>query len=226
MPDEGSKLPSLTRRLLAVFLAPGDLFERLAKEPVWVGALLLGAVLGAVAAIAAPAELYEASMREQLMGTGRPVPDDLSAGATIARVFGSVAALIIGPLMTAAVAGIVALIFLFGFGDEGSYRQHLAVVSHAFLVPALSTLALVPLKIQAADLSLRLSVGTFLPFLEDGWLSRGLGWLDLFGLWAWVLVALGVSKIDPRRSWGSAAGVILGIVVFLTFAVAVIVSLR
>lgn len=219
-------MPSLPRRFLAVFFSPGELFERLAKEPVWVGALLLGAVLGALAAIAAPAELYEAGMREQLLDAGRPVPDDLSAGATIARIFGSVAALIVGPLIAAAMAGIVAFIFLFGFGDQGSYRQHLAVVAHAFLVPAVSTLALVPLKIQAADMRLRLSVGTFLPFLEEGWLSLGLGWLDLFGLWAWVLVALGVSKIDPERSWGSAAGVILGIVVFLTFVVAAIVSLR
>jgi hypothetical protein len=226
MSDQGSQLPSLPRRLLAVFLSPGDLFERLSRDPAWVGALVLGAVLGAGAAILVPPELYEAGMREQLVRAGRPVPDDLSAAANIARIFGSLAALVIGPILTAAMAGVVAFIFTFVFGDQGTYRQHLAVVAHAFLVPAVSALALVPLKVQAADLRLRLSVGTFLPFLEEGWLSSALGWLDLFGIWGWVLVALGVSKIDPKRSWGSAASVILALVVFVTVVVAVIVALR
>jgi hypothetical protein len=39
-------------------------------------------------------------------------------------------------------------------------------------------------------------------------------------------VALGVSKIDPKRSWGSAAAVVLGLVVFVTMVVAVIMALR
>jgi hypothetical protein len=63
-------------------------------------------------------------------------------------------------------------------------------------------------------------VGTFFPFLDDGWLASGLSWLDLFGLWAWVLVALGASKLDPKRSWGSAAAIILTVVVALTFGFA------
>ena len=85
--------------------------------------------------------------------------------------------------------------------------DHLAVVAHAFLVPAVSALALVPLKIQAADLRLRLSVGTFLPFLDEGWLSSALGWLDLFGIWGWVLVALGVEEWREEEGGGGEEGV-------------------
>jgi hypothetical protein len=226
MPDQDPHLPSLPRRLLAVFLSPGELFERLSRDPAWAGALLLGAVLGAAAAVLVPTELYEVGIREQLLRAGRPVPDDLSTASNLARIAGSLVALVVGPIITALMAGVVAFIFTFVLGGQGSYRQHLAVVAHAFLVPAMSALALVPLKIQAADLQLRLSVGTFLPFLDEGWLSSALGWLDLFGLWGWVLVALGVSKIDPKRSWGSAAAVVLGLVVFVTMVVAVIMALR
>lgn len=226
MSDQSTPLPSLPRRFLAVFLSPGDLFERLSRDPSWVGALILGAALGAAAAVLVPTELYEVGIREQLLRAGRPVPDDLSAASNVARIAGSLAALLVGPIITALIAGVVAFIFTFVFGDQGTYRQHLAVVAHAFLVPAVSALALVPLKIQAADLRLRLSVGTFLPFLDEGWLSSALGWLDLFGIWGWVLVALGVSRIDPKRSWSSAAAVVLGLVVMVTMVVAVIVALR
>ncbi len=131
-----------------------------------------------------------------------------------------------GPLITALMAGIVALLFLFVLGDQGTYRQHLAVVAHSFLIPALGTAALLPLRILARDPQLRLSVGTFLPFLEDGWIATGLGWLDLFALWAWVLVGLGASKLDPERSWGSATSLLLALVVVVTFGIAGLVALR
>ena len=146
----------------------------------------------------------------------------MGAAVTFGRIAAAVGALVVGPLFTAAIAGLVALIFLFALGDEGSYKQHLACLSHAFLIPAISNLALLPLRIQAQDLQLRFSVGTFLPFLDDGWLASALSWLDLFGLWAWVLVALAASKLDPKRSWGSATAIILTIVVALTFGAAAI----
>lgn len=212
--------PSLPGRLLGMFTSPGAVFEKLAQRPVWVGAILVAAVLGFLGTILAPAELFEATIREQLQNSGQPMPDSLGAAAGIAKLVGSLAALIVGPLMTALMAGIVALIFSFAMGDEGKYKQYLAATSHAFFIPSLSALALLPLKIGAGDLQLRFSIGTFLPFLEDGWLATGLSWLDLFALWGWALVALGVSKIDPKRSWGSAATILLSLVVVITMGFA------
>lgn len=217
-----SDLPALPRRVLDVFVAPGTLFERLTRHPVWIGAVLLAAVLASLATVLAPPELMEAALRERILERGGALPGDLGRAVTITRIGSVIGALILGPLLTAAIAGVVALIFLFVLGDEGSYKQHLATLSHAFLVPGFGNLALLPLRIQAQDLQLRLSVGTFFPFLEDGWFATALSWLDLFGLWGWLLVALGASKIDPKRGWGSAAAVILSLVVAITFALAAI----
>ena len=36
---------------------------------------------------------------------------------------------------------------------------------------------------------------------EPGYLLRFLSLLNLFGLWAWVLVALGAARIGRKRSW-------------------------
>ena len=41
---EQSEIPSLPIRLFNVFLSPGKVMEAVAKDPVWVGALLVGAV--------------------------------------------------------------------------------------------------------------------------------------------------------------------------------------
>jgi len=214
--------PSLPSRLLGMFTSPGAVFEKLAQRPVWIGAILVAAVLVGLSTILAPAELFEATVREQLQNSGQPIPDSLSAVGLFAKIAGTAAAVIVDPLMTALMAGIVTLIFVFAMGGSGTYKQYLAATTHAFFIPALSALALLPLKISAGDLQLRFSIGTFLPFLEDGWLASGLSWLDLFGLWGWVLVALGVSKIDPKRSWGSAATIILTLVVVLTMGGALI----
>ncbi len=219
---ETPALPSFPRRLVDLVFAPGRLFSALAAHPVWFTALMLGAVLAALGTLLVPAELFEAAMRRQIMEGGGQTPPNMDQAVTFGRIAATVGALIVGPLITALMAGIVTLIFAFLLGDDGRYRQYLSAVCYAFLIPALSGLLLLPLRIQAQDMQLRFSIGTFLPFLEDGWIATALSWLDLFGIWGWVLVGLGVSKIDPKRSWTSATVVLLTVVVALTFGFAAI----
>jgi hypothetical protein len=98
-------------------------------------------------------------------------------------------------------AGLVTLFFAILLGHDGTYRQYLAVVAHAQLIVATAAILLAPLRIAAEDAQLLLSVGTFATFLEPGYLLRFLSALNLFGLWAWVLVALGAARIGRKRSW-------------------------
>jgi hypothetical protein len=99
-------------------------------------------------------------------------------------------------------AGIVTFVFSFLFGDEGRYSQYLSVVSHALFIGAVGAVLLLPLRIAQGDPSLTLNVGTFLPFLEEGYAFRVLKLLDLFGLWGYAVMAVGVTKIDHRRGLG------------------------
>jgi hypothetical protein len=119
----------------------------------------------------------------------------------IFSVFGGSLAMFV---MAFIMAGVVTLFFSFFFGDQGRYKQYLSVVSHAFIISALGGLLLVPLRIANGDPSTTLSLGTFAAFLEEGYLLRVLKMLDLFAIWSYVVMAIGVTKIDPKRSFGFA----------------------
>ena len=101
-------------------------------------------------------------------------------------------------------AMILWLFFGFFFGDEGKYKQYLSVVSHALFISAVGGLLLTPLRIFQENIQATLNLGTFFSFLEDGYPLRVLRMLELFGLWGMVVMAIGVSKVNPKRSLGSA----------------------
>ncbi|MGW8267311.1 MAG: YIP1 family protein, partial [Longimicrobiales bacterium] len=111
-------------------------------------------------------------------------------------------------------SSVITVFFSFFLGDEGKYKQYLAVVSHALIITAVGSILLLPLRIAQGDPTLTLNVGTFLPFLEEGYAFRVLKLLDLFGLWGYSVMAVGVTKINPRRGMGVALSF------FLAFAVA------
>jgi hypothetical protein len=99
-------------------------------------------------------------------------------------------------------------------GHRERFSKYLSVVSHALVIGALGSLLLVPLKIAQGDMRLTLNLGTFSFFLGDGYPLRVLRMLELFRLWGMVVMAIGLTKIDPRRNLGSA------LTFFFLFAVA------
>jgi hypothetical protein len=66
------------------------------------------------------------------------------------------------------------------------------------------------------------ALGHLFFFLEEGWTSRFLGYVDLFNVWAFALVGIGASVVDGERSAGPAIGVGVGIIVLLAMAVAAV----
>ena len=78
-------------------------------------------------------------------------------------------------------------------------------MAHASLIGAIGGLLVLPLKIAQADPTLTLNLGLFVPGDPDSYPMRVLRSLDLFLLWSYVVTGLGISKVDRRRSWGSAA---------------------
>jgi hypothetical protein len=118
--------------------------------------------------------------------------------------------------------GVYGVVFLFALGYEGSFRVLLSVVAHALLVVAVGALVLVPLRILAGDANLTLSVATLLPFLGDGFLLRFAGLLDLFNLWAYVLIGVGAAVMDGRRSPAAGVAVSLGVALILSLLLAAI----
>ena len=213
--------PGLASRFVQVFVSPGALFERLVEKPVWGGAMILGAAMVLVGVALLPPDLYLAEIRQSFLQRGQPFPSEIERSVGLVRIGGAVAAVVSWSVILAVFAGLVTVVFAFILGDEGTYRQYLSVMVHAQLVAAMSGLVVLPLKIMAGDLRLLLSVGTFAFFLEDGYAFRFLSLLDLFSLWAWMLVGLGAARIGRREAWVPGAVGLLVIPVVLAAIIAI-----
>ena len=55
----------------------------------------------------------------------------------------------------------------------------------------------------------------FMPFFEEGYFARVLGFVDLFGLWSWAVVGIGVAALEPKRTVGGAIGIVMVIPIAL-----------
>ncbi len=214
-PDHGPPvLPPLWRRVLDVFLSPGELFTGLAVSPKWLGALLLGGLITTVSVLLIPPEIYETQLRAIFLERGQDLPGDPARMARMNRVAGSVVAPVFWTIVSLLVAGLATLVFAFILGDRGRFKQYFAAVTHAFLIAAIGGLMVTPLRIAAGDPQLLMSIGNALRgTLPDSYFLSVLRGLDVFGIWANVALAIGMTKIDPRRSFGSA------FVVFMTLSI-------
>ena len=220
-PDQEANRPGLFDRYIRVFISPDILFQGLRRRPVWAGAMLLGSCLALVGTVLIPPELTFATLREAMLVRGQSVPPGLEDRMAALRFGGAAAAFVLWALLLAVFAGLVTLFFALLMGHEGTYRQYLAVVVHAHLILATSTVLLLPLRIAAEDAQLLLSLGAFAVFLEPGYMLRLLSFLDLFGLWAWILVGLGAARIGRKESWAGAAVIVMVIPVTMAAVVAI-----
>lgn len=215
-------LPSLPTRIAHTFFSPGTLAEGLAKNPAWGAAVVLGAILVLGQTLLIPAEVWDTMFRENMAARGQEMPEGFAAGGTFMRLstvaFGTLGYFAITFLF----AGLVTLLFAFVMGDEGRYRQYLAVLAHAWLIPAFVGLLLLPLKISQQNPQFTLNLGAFFFFLPEGYLTRVATMLDLSQVWAWLVVAQGAHAIDGRRSFASAATVLMVMFVALAFLFALI----
>jgi hypothetical protein len=219
-PKPRPPLDPLATRLWKVFVSPREVFRGLAAEPVALGAIVLGTVLMALMNLAIPTEFFEEALRTRAMETGQDVPGDPVLVARFMKLGAAFGILVVWPVIILGSAGLYALVLLFGFGFQGTYRQYLAVTAHAVLVPAVAGLLLVPLKVMTQDPQLSLSVGSLFFFLEEGLLSRFLDLLDLFNLWSYVLVGIGAAAVDGSRSPRTAISATVGIALLISLVVA------
>jgi len=209
--DSGTTvLPSLPKRIVQVFLSPGELFSALREKPAWGSAMVVVGLLVGVALVLIPPELWVEYSREQMMQRGQEIPAGFESAGTIMRITSILGGVIATPIMMFILAGIVTFVFSFILGDEGRYTQYLAVVAHASFITALGSLLLVPLKIAQGDPTVTLNLSTFVGFLEEGYVFRVFKLLDLFALWSYFVMAIGATKIAPRRGLGSALTFFMG----------------
>ena len=129
--------------------------------------------------------------------------------------------LFMGPIMAAAIAGILFGVFTV-LGGEAQYRQVLAVVAHAGVISLLQTAFTLPVNYQRQSMSSATNLAVFFPNMAEGsFLASVLGFIDLFWIWYLVVLAMGLAAVY-RRKWTSVAGGLFVVYVLIGLAVAAI----
>jgi hypothetical protein len=162
-----------------------------------------------------------------LIAVGQPVDDaryaDLQALSRNGPLYGVATALASGPVLTGALAAVIALVFRPSDGRNVSFLQVLAMVAHASVILALRQLVAAPVAYAREATGGATSLGVLFPAVDaSSFAGRFMGTLDVFVLWWVVLLALGVGILYGRRVRSVAAaflGVYAGLALLLAATV-------
>lgn len=218
--DSGEPLPNLAVRIVELVVSPGRLFDRLRERPAWIAAVVLMVVVSAAATWLMPEEILREAATANMPADA--TPEQMEDAARFARVGGYVGSVLGPPVAVLFVAGALMFVYNVVLGGEAGYVQLLAVTSHAMLIPTLGSLLVLPLMISTGEPSTRLALHLVVPGLEEGFFYRFLHGMNLFGLWAATLLGLAVSRIYPRRTFGTSAAVVLTLYATLKLAGAIL----
>lgn len=203
--EEESVLPGLPKRAAQVFVAPGELFDRLRENPVWLDAMLLVVALSVAYTLLIPEDLLREAMMQQAPEGADP--EQMTGWMSWFRIVAAV----VGPFFGAAVvAGVAHLVFTLVLGGRSTYRQLFSATAHMMLVPTVGTLVTLPLILSTGDMQTTLSLHLLFPGLETGTLAfRLLRGLNVFGLAGAGIMGVAVSRLYDNRSLGSAVSVMI-----------------
>jgi archaellum biogenesis protein FlaJ (TadC family) len=143
--------------------------------------------------------------------------------STASRVISVVSMALVPPIIWAAMAGILFLVFGVFTGGNATFKQLFAVVVHSGVISTIGTLFVTPLNYFRQTLSSATNLGVFLPFLPEGsFLARLAGMVDLFLIWWITVLAIGVAVAYKKKTGGVAtvlfafyAVIALGIAAFM-----------
>jgi hypothetical protein len=221
--QSGETLPGWPRRLILILTEPVTLFQRLRESPRALVALLLGGLLVALSNLAIPGEIWEEVVRDQLIAADQDLPDNMGMAGRVGQVAAVFGAFIAWPIMGLVTAGVYALLFRFGLGYSGNFRQYLSVTAYALLIPAMAALVVAPLRILVRDPQFSLNLAVLLPVGTEGFVPTFLGFLDLFNLWAYVLIGTGAAVMAGQERITSSVVVSVGFALVMSALVAAVV---
>jgi hypothetical protein len=200
----------LLARFFGVITSPKDTFRSVVAHPKWLGMLALVTVMVACgAALPMTTEAgKEAALRqqvEQMEGMGFTVGDQqyegMRRGMAWAPYTTGISILVISPIFTVIIAGILFAIFNAVMGGEGSFKQVLAVVTHASVISALSQAFTGPLNYFRGAVTSATSLSALLPMLDPkSFAGRVLSGIDIFLVWYVLVLAIGLGVLYRRRT--------------------------
>jgi hypothetical protein len=171
--------------------------------------MVLAVVTAASQALLFQTEVGQVALVDQWERTslafGRPVDDasyaDMQALSASGPLYGVAMSLASGPVLTVALAAVIALVFRSRGDRNVSFSQVLAVIAHASVILALRQLVSAPVSYARETIGGATSLGLLFPALDAGsFAGRFVGTLDVFVLWWVVLLGVGVGILYERRA--------------------------
>jgi hypothetical protein len=222
---------NLVARLVGVVFSPGDTFRGIAAHPRWLGAMAaIVAIIAGANFVLLSTEIGQQALLDQQIRSaeswGRTLTDEqqdrMERMLPMMRYITLASTVILAPVITFALAGVLYAVFNAGLGGDARYRQVLAVLTHAGAISAVGALFITPLNYARESLSGATNLGVFLPFLDEGSLpARFLGMIDLFLIWWVIVIGIGLAVLYRRRA-GAIVSSLLATYLVIAAAIAVV----
>jgi hypothetical protein len=209
-PVETAGADHLLARLAGVIFSPQATFARIVARPRWVGALAVVTVVISLTSFAfLSTDAGQAAWLDQQVRQSEAFGSAMTADgyANLEKIapyvgyIGGGTTLVMVPVISMILAGILFAVFNAMLGGAATFKQAAAVVSHAGAVSMIQQLFIFPLNYARESMSSATNLGLFVPFLdESNIISRFLGTIDLFIVWWLVVLAIGLGVLYRRKT--------------------------
>ena len=220
--------PGLLARIIGVLLSPRSTYEAVAARPRSLGVLLIVLLVSGVAqGLFLSSEVGQQTALDQQIRSieafGVTVTDQMydqmEQGMKRAAFTGPIAQAIFLPIIIAAEAGVLLMVFSLLMGGAAKFKHVYAVVSHSAVIVALQQVFSMALSYVSGKTA-SANLGIFVPMLDEtSVVTLFLGSIDLFFVWATVNLAIGLGVLYRRRT-GPIATTLIGIYVVIALAIA------
>jgi hypothetical protein len=201
-------------RPLGVLVSPLATFRSLAARPSWLPPLLVLLVLFMAAQLVAMQKIdMEAAVRDAMERQGQPIDEEqVERFAGIQAKVGVACNAVLFPAGMALVAALFWGLANVAGGEIG-FKRSFAVTTHGLMPNAVSSLLTIPVVLgrQEIDVAeaqhglLASHLGLLAPADAPVWMTALLARVDLFSLWALVLLAVGFHVVAGLSKGASAA---------------------
>ena len=221
-PPPASPEMGLVARAIGVVVSPRRTFEAVAERPHWFGILVLTTVLTAVlmggfAATPVGRQAFIDKAQQPTALGGTPSEQQMQAVEKFASympyVYG-VGIIVVSPIVTAIIAGLVFAVFGAFAGGQATYKQVFAVCTHAGVIGLLGLLVTTPVNYVRETLESPMNLAVFFPMLDSGsFLAKVLGSIGLFPVWSVCAFSIGLAVVYRKKTQSVA------LVLFLLYAI-------
>ena len=203
-------------RLIGVLFSPKATFEDIVRKPTWALPLIIMVILGGLAGIFINMKMdwreYIAQQIEKSPRAANMSPEQKQQQIEGGAKFAPISTYIIAPLAPGLMLLVVALVMWGAYnllgGANTDYKTSLAIVAHSYVPTYLSSLLfflivfLKPPGSLNVDNPIATNLAAFLPEDTPKWLDALGKNLDVFLLWALVLIGIGFAFTNPRKLKG------------------------